>query len=62
MGEYKNGIKIIERFMDPYIRQALALPPDEIEKLSKSDKKCTFLHQIVRYSRNPKVVRDQIMA
>lgn len=48
--------------MAPYIQQALDLPPEELEKLSKSDKNCTFLHQIVRYSRNPKVLRDQIMA
>lgn len=48
--------------MVPYIQQALALPPEELEKLSKSDKNCTFLHQIARYSRNPKVLRDQIMA
>lgn len=48
--------------MAPYIKQALALPPEELEKLSKSDKSCTFLHQIARYSRNPKVLRDQIMA
>lgn len=59
---YNNGIKVLERFMAPYIAQALALPPEELEKLSKSDKNCTFLHQIARYSRNPKVVRDQIMA
>lgn len=48
--------------MAPYIQQALALPLEELEKLSKSDKKSTFLHQIARYSRDPKVVRDQIMA
>lgn len=48
--------------MVPYIEQAINLPPDELEKLSKSDKACTFLHQIARYSRNRKVLRDQIMA
>lgn len=48
--------------MKPYIEQASALPQEELEKLSKSDKNTTFLHQIARYSRNPKVLRDQIMA
>lgn len=48
--------------MKPYIERALALPQEELEKLSKSDKDVTFLHQIARYSRNPKVIRDQIMA
>lgn len=48
--------------MKPYIEQASILPQEELEKLSKSDKNATFLHQIARYSRNPKVLRDQIMA
>ncbi|KAF3766296.1 cytochrome P450 [Cryphonectria parasitica EP155] len=61
-GKYLRGIKTIERFMEPYIAQALAMNPEDLEKLSKSDKNCTFLHQIMRYSRNPKVLRDQIMA
>lgn len=59
---YKRGIRVIERFMQPYIEQALALPPAELDKLSKSDKHATFLHNIARYSRDPKVLRDQIMA
>lgn len=61
-GKYNRGIKVLERFIKPYIEQALALPLEELEKLSKSDKSATFLHQIARYSRNPKVLRDQIMA
>lgn len=60
--KYHNGIKVLERFMAPYIAQALALPLEELEKLNKSDKNFTFLHNIARYSRNPKVLRDQIMA
>lgn len=59
---YNAGIKYIEKFMEPYIEQALALPPDELEKLSKTDKDFTFLHNIARYSRDRKVIRDQIMA
>ncbi|PSR87051.1 cytochrome P450 alkane hydroxylase [Coniella lustricola] len=61
-GKYTRGIKKLEKFMAPYIAQALALHPEELEKISKSDKSCTFLHQIARYSRDPKVIRDQIMA
>lgn len=50
---------MIERFAQPYIEQALALPPSELFELSKS---ATFLHSIARYSRDPKVLRDQIMS
>lgn len=48
--------------MAPYIQQTLSLTPDELEKLSKSDKEFTFLHNIALFSRDPKVIRDQIMA
>ncbi len=46
----------------PFIQQTLSLRPDELEKLSRSDKDFTFLHNIARFSRDPKVIRDQIMA
>jgi hypothetical protein len=53
---------VLEKFMVPYIERTLALPAEELEKLSKSDKNFTFLHNIARFSRDPKVIRDQIMA
>ncbi|KAI2607266.1 cytochrome P450 monooxygenase CYP539B5 [Hypoxylon fragiforme] len=59
---YKEGIKTIDRFVMPYIEQALALPQEELEKLSNSDKHFTFLHSIGRYTRNRQVLRDQIIA
>lgn len=48
--------------MNPFIEQTLAMTPEELEKLSKDDKEFTFLHNIALYSRDPKVIRDQIMA
>lgn len=60
--KYFNGIKTIERFINPYIESTLQLRPEELEKLSKSDKEFTFLHNIALYSRDPKVIRDQIFA
>ncbi|KAI3552608.1 cytochrome P450 [Colletotrichum abscissum] len=61
-GTYKRGIKVIEEFIHPFIQEALALPPSELEKLSKSDKDFTFLHNIARFTRDPKVIRDQLVA
>lgn len=60
--KYFNGIKTIEGFITPYIESTLQLAPDELEKLSKSDKEFTFLHNIALFSRDPKVIRDQIFA
>ncbi|KYK56406.1 cytochrome P450 alkane hydroxylase [Drechmeria coniospora] len=60
--KYRQGIRLIERFMDPYIESTLRLTADELEKLSRSDKEFTFLHNIALFSRDRKVIRDQIMA
>ncbi|KAI1092701.1 cytochrome P450 monooxygenase CYP539B5 [Rostrohypoxylon terebratum] len=59
---YYEGIRIIDELIMPYIDKALALPQEELEKLSNSDKDFTFLHNIVRYTRNRQVLRDQIIA
>ncbi|KAK2595470.1 hypothetical protein QQS21_006810 [Conoideocrella luteorostrata] len=60
--KYFDGIKTIERFITPYIEATLQLSVDELEKLSKSDKEFTFLHNIALFSRDPTVIRDQIFA
>ncbi|GJC82563.1 cytochrome P450 52A4 [Colletotrichum liriopes] len=61
-GKYNRGIKVIEEFILPFIQEALDLPPSELEKLSKSDKDFTFLHNIARFTRDPKIIRDQLVA
>jgi len=60
--KYRRGIRTIERIINPYIKQALSLPFEELEERSKSDKSFTFLHSIACYTRDPKVIRDQLVA
>jgi cytochrome P450 len=61
-GDYYRHIKTIEQFIMPFIQQTLALPAHELEKLTKSDKSFTFLHHLANYTRDPKVIRDQLVA
>ncbi|KAL0935819.1 cytochrome p450 alkane hydroxylase [Colletotrichum truncatum] len=61
-GKYKRGIKVIEEFIRPFIQNVLAITPSDLENLSKSDKEFTFLHNIARFTRDPKVIRDQLVA
>lgn len=50
----------MENFIEPYITEALSLSPEELEsKLSRSD---TFIHALARYTRDRKVMRDQLLA
>ncbi|KAI0120152.1 cytochrome P450 monooxygenase CYP539B5 [Nemania sp. FL0031] len=58
---YYRSIKIIDQFVAPYIDAALALPADQIEKITKSDKDFTFLHSIIQYTRDKKLLRDQLV-
>ncbi|KAI3340292.1 cytochrome P450 monooxygenase CYP539B5 [Ustulina deusta] len=60
--EYYRDIKTIEEFIMPYIKQTLAIPPEELEKLTKSDTESTFLHNLARFTQDPKVIRDQLIA
>ncbi|KAK7962776.1 cytochrome P450 [Apiospora aurea] len=62
-GRYKAGIRTIDRFVMPYIEAALKLPAAELEKrTSASSSEFTFLHSVARHTRDPKVLRDQIVA
>lgn len=48
--------------MEPFIEEALSLSPEELEKRTKSDEGYTFLHAIAAYTRDKKVLRDQLIA
>ncbi|KAH0495726.1 hypothetical protein TgHK011_009257 [Trichoderma gracile] len=60
--EYRKGIKVLETFIQPFIEATLALTPEQLETKSKSDRDFTFLHHMALFSRDPKVIRDQLMA
>ncbi|KAK3683827.1 cytochrome P450 [Podospora appendiculata] len=59
---YSRGIRILERFISPYISRTLSLSPTDLDTLSKSDKDFTFLHSLALSTRSPKVIRDQLMS
>ncbi|PSN64300.1 cytochrome P450 alkane hydroxylase-like protein [Corynespora cassiicola Philippines] len=61
MGFYKS-IKIIDDFVNQYIETALALSPKELEEKSNHDEGYTFLHAIAGYTRDRKVLRDQLVS
>lgn len=60
MKSFRHGLQVMETFIEPYITQALALTPSELEhKLQKSE---TFVHALARFTRERKVIRDQLVA
>lgn len=61
-GAYYHAIRKIEDFIEPVISRAVSLPDKELADLSKSDLRYSFLHSIARFSKEPKVIRDQLMS
>ncbi|KAI0813586.1 cytochrome P450 [Xylaria sp. FL0064] len=60
--KYNRDIRKIDEFVMPYITAALSLPQDELKSYTNADKHFTFLHSIAQHTRDPKVLRDQIVA
>ncbi|KAI9781900.1 MAG: hypothetical protein M1816_002164 [Peltula sp. TS41687] len=61
-GTFRRHLKVINEFVNPYIERALLLSPEELEKRTKSDSGYTFLHALAGFTRDRKVLRDQIVA
>ncbi|RAL17279.1 cytochrome P450 [Aspergillus homomorphus CBS 101889] len=58
--EFRKNLRIMDEFMQPYIERVLSLSPEELDqKLSSKD---TFLDALARFTRDPKVLRDQLVA
>lgn len=55
-------LKILNEFVEPYIDHALQLSPEELAGKSKSDEGYSFLHALAGFTRDRKVLRDQIVA
>jgi cytochrome P450 len=48
--------------MEVFITRTLAIPLDELQQLSKSDRGYTFLSALALYTRDAKQIRDQLVA
>lgn len=57
-----RSMRVINRFINQYIERALRLSPDELAGKTKSDAGYTFLHALAGFTRDRKVLRDQIIA
>jgi cytochrome P450 len=58
--EFRKNLKTMDEFIQPYIRTVLSHSTDELDqKLSKRE---TFLDALARFTRDPRVLRDQLVA
>ncbi|KAH7326664.1 cytochrome P450 [Stachybotrys elegans] len=56
------GLKVMNSFMGQYIQRAIRMSPEELSEKTRSDMSYTFLHELAKFTREPKVLRDQIVA
>ena len=61
-GSYRRGLKVINTFVNQYVERALRLSPEELATRTKSDMGYTFLHELASFTRDRKVLRDQLVA
>ncbi|KAK4105811.1 cytochrome P450 [Parathielavia hyrcaniae] len=59
-GSFKRGLEVINRFLERYIHRALHL--DELEAKSESPGGYTFLHALAGFTRDPQLLRDQLIS
>ncbi|KAI9653030.1 MAG: hypothetical protein M1831_006237 [Alyxoria varia] len=59
---FRYHLKRLNAFVEPFIEEALGLPPEELEKRTKSEHGYTFLHAIASYNRDRTFLRDQLVA
>jgi len=59
---YYAGLKIINEFVEPYIQDTLRLTAEELATKTKSEEGYTFLHALAGYTRDRKMLRDQLVA
>lgn len=60
MRDFYEGLKTMDRFIEPWITEALMMDEKELE--SKSQKQDTFLHALARRTKDRKVIRDQLVS
>ncbi|KAI9886373.1 MAG: hypothetical protein M1823_001827 [Watsoniomyces obsoletus] len=61
-GTFRKHLRVLNEFIEPFIENTLRLSPEELEKKTKSDSGYTFLHALAGFTRDRKMLRDQLCA
>ncbi|MCJ1469479.1 hypothetical protein MMC07_008112 [Pseudocyphellaria aurata] len=62
LSTFRAGIKVIDEVVNPFIDRALLLTPTELEEKTRSTQGYTFLHAVASFTRDRKMIRDQLVA
>ncbi|CAI5757380.1 unnamed protein product [Candida verbasci] len=56
---FKQNTKIVHGFAKKFVNKALQLTPQELEEKSKTS--YTFLYELAKHSKDPKILQDQLL-
>ena len=58
-GTYRRNLAVIDSFVSPFVEEALRMRPEELK--TKNEKNYSFLHALAVFTRDKKILRDQIV-
>lgn len=58
--KFQKDLKTLNSFVEPFVEETLRMRPEELK--SRSKKGYTFLHALAEFTRNPRMLRDQLVA
>ncbi|KAL8966211.1 MAG: hypothetical protein Q9183_003471 [Haloplaca sp. 2 TL-2023] len=59
LSEYRRSLKVMDSFIEPFVQDALRFSPAELDE--KEAKESSWLHSVAKFTRDRKVIRDQIV-
>ncbi|KAI1501800.1 cytochrome P450 [Biscogniauxia marginata] len=60
--QFNRDLAVVNRLCDVYIEGVLQLSAEELASKTRSDHEYTFLHELAQFTRDRKVIRDQVVA
>lgn len=59
-GDFNKNIQILNSFVEPFVKQTLEMKPEQLKE--KTEKEYNFLHALAEFTRDPQMLRDQLVA
>lgn len=59
-GDFNKNIQTLNSFVEPFVRQTLEMKPEQLKE--KTEKEYNFLHALAEFTRDPQMLRDQLVA
>ncbi|KAA8899641.1 cytochrome P450 52A5 [Sphaerosporella brunnea] len=58
--QFKQDLKVLNAFVEPFVEKVSRMRPEELKGKDESD--YNFLHALAQFTRDPKMLRDQLVA